>query len=119
MGWPAKDYTRASITYFDEQGRAVNHTSPSGGIATSEYNETNEITRSLSADNRAAAVKEANPKEASELLDTKSEYNQEGTELVDTVGPQHNVRLTTGTEVLARNHVHYYYDEGAPQKRNV
>ena len=115
MGWPAKDYTRASITYFDEQGRAVNHTSPSGGIATSEYNETNEITRSLSADNRAAAVKEANPKEASELLDTKSEYNQEGTELVDTVGPQHNVRLTTGTEVLARNHVHYYYDEGAPK----
>ena len=131
MGWPAKDYKRATITYLDELGRTVNRASPSGGIATSEYNETNEITRSLSADNRAAALKEgAKSKEVSELLDTKSRYNGEtkeekekeetegavepGTRLLEVRGPQHTVKLSTGSEVKARAHVHYYYDEGAP-----
>jgi DNA-binding beta-propeller fold protein YncE len=78
MGWPAKDYKRATITYLDELGRTVNRAVPSAGIATSEYNETNEVIRSLSADNREAALKEgAKSKEASELLDTKSKYNGE------------------------------------------
>jgi sugar lactone lactonase YvrE len=30
-------------------------------------------------------------------------------------GPQHTVKLSTGSEVKARAHVHYYYDEGAPK----
>ena len=130
MGWPAKDYKRATITYLDELGRTVNRASPSGGIATSEYNETNEVIRSLGADNRAAALKESKSREASELLDTKSRYNGEtkeekekeekegvvepGTRLLEVRGPQHTVKLSTGSEVKARNHVHYYYDEGAP-----
>ena len=58
MGWPAKDYKRATITYLDELGRTVNRASPSSGISTSEYSETNEVIRSLSADNRAAALTE-------------------------------------------------------------
>jgi tripartite motif-containing protein 71 len=130
MGWPAKDYKRATITYLDELGRTVNRASPSGGIATSEYNETNEVIRSLSADNRAAALKESKSREASELLDTKSKYNGEttaekekeekeeavepGTRLLEVRGPQHTVKLASGSEVKARAHVHYYYDEGAP-----
>ncbi len=130
MGWPAKDYKRATIAYLDELGRTVNQASPTGGISTSEYNETNEVVRSLGADNRAAALKESNPKEASELLDTKSRYNGEtkeekeqeekegsvdpGTKLLETRGPQHVVKLASGGEVKARNHVKYYYDEGAP-----
>jgi DNA-binding beta-propeller fold protein YncE len=158
MGWPAKDYKRASISYYDELGHKVNAATPSGGIATSEYNEYNEVIRSLSADNRAAALKEANPKATSELLDTKSKYNGEtaaerekeekelkeksekeliealekkeeerikeiserhlqiepGTRLLETRGPQHTVKLATGGEKLARNHVKYSYDEGAP-----
>jgi sugar lactone lactonase YvrE len=131
MGWPAKDYQRASITYYDEAGHAVNHASPSGAISTSEYNETNEVIRSLSANNRAAALKETKSKEAAELLDTKSKYNGEtkeekeaeekegaveaGTRLLEARGPQHTVKLANGSEVKARNHVKYYYDEGAPQ----
>ncbi len=130
MGWPAKDYKRATITYLDELGRTVNRASPSGGIATSEYNETNEVVRSLSADNRAAALKESKSKEAAELLDTKSKYNGEtkeekekeekegvvepGTRLLEVRGPQHTVKLVSGSEVKARNHVKYSYDEGAP-----
>ncbi len=130
MGWPAKDYKRATITYLDELGRTVNRATPSGAIETSEYNETNEVKRSLSADNRVAALKEANPREASELLDTKSKYNGEttaekekeekegvvepGTRLLEVRGPQHTVKLSTGSEVKARAHVKYYYDEGSP-----
>jgi tripartite motif-containing protein 71 len=122
MGWPAVNYKRATISYQDEQMRTVNVASPSGAtpteaISTTEYNSENEVIRTLSAENRAAALKEANPLAASELLDTKSAY-KEG-ELTDTWGPQHSVKLAQGKSetdepALARNHVKYFYDEGAP-----
>jgi YD repeat-containing protein len=117
MGWPAANYKRASISYVDEQMRTVNAVSPTGGISTTEYNAENEVTRSLSAENRATAMKETNTVAASELLDTKSTY--EKSELISTLGPQHTVKLAKGKNeanetVLARNHVKYFYDEGAP-----
>jgi YD repeat-containing protein len=118
QSWPATAYTRASINYMDVEARTVNVASPSGAITTQEYNKENEVTRSLSAPNREAVVSAANPGEASGLLDTKSTYNGEG-QLTDTWGPQHTVKLAvgetkTGEEVSARNHVKYFYDEGAP-----
>ena len=112
MGWPAANYTRASIYYLDGNGRLVNVANPAGGIATSEYNETNDVVRSLSADNRAAALKEGKAAQASEKLDTKSTYNKEGTELLETLGPEHKVKLEGGSEVQARNHVRYSYEDG-------
>jgi RHS repeat-associated protein len=114
QGWPASDYKRATIYYRDSTERAVNIATPSGGISTSEYNEKNDVTRSLSADNRATATKEAKPAEAAKLLDTQSEYNSEGTELLSTLGPRHLVRLTNGKELQARDHTVYSYSEGAP-----
>jgi YD repeat-containing protein len=118
MGWPAKDYKRASIAYYDEFGRTVNEASPSGGISTSEYNEDNELVRSLSADNREVALKEGSKsKEASERLDTKSTYNTEDTQLLETLGPEHEVKPTAkGTEQKERAYIKYYYDEGAPSE---
>jgi DNA-binding beta-propeller fold protein YncE len=123
MGWPAKDYKQASITYYDEAGHTVNHATPSGGIATSEYNEDNEVIRSLSADNRAAALKETcesvekcKSAELAKLLGTESKYNSEGTELVSTTGPQQKIVLENGHEEKeARNKTIYHYDEGAPE----
>jgi hypothetical protein len=104
--------------------RTVNVASPTGdtspgAISTSEFNGENEVVRSLSAENRATALKESNPAAASELLDTKSAYNEKG-ELTDTWGPQHTVKLAKGKseaneKTLARNHVKYFYDEGAPE----
>jgi YD repeat-containing protein len=114
MGWPAKDYTRANIAYFDSYGRTVNVASPSGGISTTEYNETNNIERTLSPADRVQALKEAKPAEAAKLLDTQSKYNAQGTELLSTLGPQHKVKLASGEEKQARDHAHDYYDEGAP-----
>ncbi len=118
MGWPAKNYKRATISYLDNQARAVNIVSPTGAVSTREYNGQSQVTRSLSAENRARALKEPEPIKAAELLDTESSYNSEG-QLTDTRGPQHGVRLAIGKEkaneeVLARNHAKYFYDEGAP-----
>jgi|GEM_PF-912844 len=116
MGWPASSYKRATIHYWDAVGRMVNTALPTGGIATSEYNATNDVVRTLSADDRAAALKEGGKsRQLSELLDTKSVYNAAGTELLETRGPQHTVKLAEGgAEVLARNHAKYFYDENAP-----
>jgi RHS repeat-associated protein len=114
QGWPASDYKRATIYYRDGTERTVNVATPSGGIATSEYNANNDVERTLSPGNRAAALKEAKPAEVSKLLDTQSEYNSEGTELLATLGPRHTLKLANGKEVQARSHTVYRYDEGAP-----
>ncbi|MGE5700872.1 MAG: SMP-30/gluconolactonase/LRE family protein [Arthrospira platensis] len=119
QGWPASDYRRATVYYVDNKGHTVNIATPGGGIATSEYNETNDVTRTLSADNRAIAVKEAKPEEVAKQLDTQSAYNSEGTELLSTLGPKHTVKLAHGRtkeneEVQARAHTVYSYDVGAP-----
>jgi len=127
QGWPASNYKRATVYYMDSQARLVNLAAPSGAISTREYeNETNNVKWTLSADNRATALKETceskehcKSAEVAALLDTESKYNSGG-QLVETLGPQHAIRLAHGKEkaneeVLARNHVKYYYDEGAPQ----
>ena len=57
MGWPAKEYTRATITYIDGNDRAVNVAGPTGGVSTTEYNLYNDVMRTLSPDNRATALK--------------------------------------------------------------
>ena len=115
QGWPASGYKRATIDYMDEQGRTVNTASPTGGISTTEYNEVNEVTRTLSADDRAQALKEGKPAEVSEKLDTKTEYNPEHSEVVKVLGPEHKVKLSTGAEVQARVVAHDYYNEGAKE----
>jgi RHS repeat-associated protein len=115
MGWPAKDYKRATVSYRDNHDRTVNTAAPSGAIATTEYNASNDVVRTLSLDNRAAALKEGTKSaEVSKLLDTQSTYNSEGTELQSTLGPQHTVKLASGATVEARDHQQYSYDEGAP-----
>jgi tripartite motif-containing protein 71 len=117
QGWPASDYRRSTLYYRDSTSRTVNVATTSGGVSTSEYNEGNEVTRSLSADNRATALKEgAKSAEVSQTLDTQSTYSTDGTELLSTLGPKHTVKLAAGGEVQARSHTVYSYDEGAPSE---
>lgn len=117
QSWPATHYTQATIVYMDSRARTVNQADPAGGVSTEEYNEENEVTRSLSADNRATALKEANPAAEAALLDSKNLYNSEGL-LTESWGPQHTVRLAHGKyepneKTLARAHTINYYNEGA------
>ncbi len=124
QGWPASDYKRATIGYLNAKGLTVNTVAPTGGISTTEYNEINETVRSLSADNRATAMKEGcksvskkecRSAEVSEKLDTQTEYSPDGSDIVRIVGPEHKVKLASGGEVEARAVSHDYYDEDAQQ----
>jgi RHS repeat-associated protein len=115
--WPASSYERASLEYFDSHARAVNSAASTGGIATTEYNSNNDVVRTLSPDNRSAALAESGKTvEAAKLLDSESTYSSDGTELLSTLGPQHNVMLPGGTQTQARESTHYFYDEGAPSE---
>lgn len=121
QGWPATDYKRAIINYLDTQARTVNKATPSGGISTVEYNALNEIERTLTADNRATALKEGCESElncqsakVAEALSTKKVYNSEGTELLETYAPEHKIRLSNGTEEGTRDRQQLSYNEGAP-----
>jgi tripartite motif-containing protein 71 len=123
-GWPAASYKGATVYYQDSAGRTVNVATPSGGISTREFNTYNDVVRTLSPDNRAAALKETGKTaETSKLLDSESTYNTTGTEpgtrLLEALGPQHTVKLAqgkekAGEEVLARNRQQFLYNEGAP-----
>jgi DNA-binding beta-propeller fold protein YncE len=116
MGWPASDYKSATVDYMDEEGRTVNVATPSGGISTAEYNEANEVTRTLSADNRAVALKEGSKSAGvAATLDTKTEYSLDDSEILKVVGPEHKIKLATGEEVEARSVSHDYYDEGSEE----
>ncbi len=145
QGWPASSYTRATVYYLDGQGRLVNIAKPStgtyGSISAMEYNETNDIVRTLSPDNRAAALKEGCESESNcasaktaKLLLTENTYNGEGeketevlepgTQLIVSRGPEHMVKYVAGEEhyeagekpkeAMARSLTKYFYNEGAP-----
>jgi streptogramin lyase len=132
QGWPAAEYKRASAYYLDGQGRTVNLVTPSGApygaVSTTEYNEANDIIRTLTPDNRQAALEAGSSSvSVSKLLDTQSTYNGEGakegetsepgTKLIETLGPQHEIKYVAGSEQkesLAREHTKLFYNEGAP-----
>jgi YD repeat-containing protein len=134
QSWPATRYIRATVDYLDEQGRLVNTATPStssyGAIATREFNESNDVIRTLSDENRVTALEAGSTHSAavSKLLDTQNTYNGEGakegevaepgTKLIETLGPQHMIKYVAGKETkesLARSHTKYFYDEGAKE----
>ena len=122
VGWPAPDYKRAVVSYMDSQARTTNVAVPSGAVSTAEYNEYNDVVRTLDGANRAKALEEgAKSAEVAKLLDSESVYSEQGSRLMETFGPQHTVKIAkgnekvpSGSEVPVREHVKYYYDEGAP-----
>ncbi len=119
--WPASDYRRATLFYLDNYSQTVNAISPTGGVATSEYYPgTENVKRSLSADNRLTALKEgAKSAEVAEHLSGEATYNKEGTELESSLGPEHKIKLAGGAEVEARKRAAYNYDEGEPSDGGV
>jgi RHS repeat-associated protein len=116
-GWPAKDYKRATVFYLDSLGNTINVAESGGGIATIEYNSSNDVVRTLSPDNRAKALSEGSSSATvAKALDSESAYAEEGTELESTLGPEHKVALPGGSEVNARARARYSYNEGAPSE---
>ena len=114
------DYSQAVVKYMDPDGYLVNTASPqmpgaSGpSIVTSETDRHGNITRSLSAENRLAALAAGSESIAlSRKLDTQSTYSADGTEMLESLGPLHSVRLESGATVEARAHTVVEYDKDA------
>jgi RHS repeat-associated protein len=114
------DYDQAVVHYLDADGREVNTASPSppgvegDSITTTETDMHGNVVRELSAQNRLRALEDPNPAERSQELDTHSEYSADGTMMLQSWGPLHEVQLESGETVQARQHTTVKYDEGAP-----
>jgi RHS repeat-associated protein len=117
-GEEPSDYDQATIHYLDPDGYEVNTASPSppgvegASIATSETDTHGNVVRSLSAQNRLAALEAEDSVARSHELDSHSVYNSDGTEMLESWGPLHEVRLESGETVKARAHTTIGYDEG-------
>ncbi|HEY4915431.1 MAG TPA: RHS repeat-associated core domain-containing protein, partial [Solirubrobacteraceae bacterium] len=114
-GWPAEDYKRATVYYLDSEAYAVDIANPAGGIAVAEYISNGVTLRTLSPDNLATALKAGTKSaEAAKPLYTEDHYTASPTEVAETLGPEHLVKLSGGSEVEARKQVKFSYEEGAP-----
>lgn len=119
-GSPPSSYTGATVHYMDPEGHEVNTAQPSppevtgASITTAETDMKGNVVRELSAQNRLRALEAAEPAARSHELDTHSVYNANGTELLESWGPLHEVRLESGEIVQARRHMSIRYDEGEP-----
>jgi RHS repeat-associated protein len=119
--YPPGSYTGATVDYLDPDGSEVNVASPSPpgvagtSIATTETDQKGNVVRELTPQNRLLALESSSPAARSHELDTHSVYNAEGTKMLESWGPLHEVRLQTGeTGVQARQHTTTFYDEGEP-----
>ena len=121
-GEPPSSYSQATVKYMDPKGSLVNTAAPempgAGGpsITTAETNSKGNVVRELSAQNRLTALGAGEGSAArSAELDTHSVYSADGTQMLESWGPLHKVRLESGETVEARTHNTTKYDEGAPE----
>ncbi len=119
---PPSDYSGAVVHYMDPGGYEVNTASPPPPgvegevITTNETDEHGNVVRSLSAQNRLLALQAgAESLARSRQLDSQSKYSPDGTELLETLGPLHKVRLESGSTAEARAKTVLEYDKGAPE----
>jgi RHS repeat-associated protein len=122
-GSPPSSYSRATLYYMDAEGQLVNTATPSGAgtsapsITTAEPDEHGNVVRELSAQNRLRALAQGSESEKiakSHELETKRNYDADGTEMQEEWGPMHQVRLASGESKQARMHRTVEYDAEAP-----
>ncbi|WP_203996677.1 DNRLRE domain-containing protein [Virgisporangium aurantiacum] len=113
-------YTRAVVTYLDANGQETNTAAPGGHISATWRDRFNNVTRTLSAGNRAAALG-ASPTDDAKTeterafdLSSRSVYSDDGRRLSFTMDPVHDVMLDNGSTVRGRKVTRYTYDQGAP-----
>jgi RHS repeat-associated protein len=119
--YPPHEYTGATVHYMDPEGHQVNVASPSppgitgASIATTETDVHGDVVRELDPQNRLYALEASNTAARSHELDSHSVYNAAGTELLESWGPLHAIRLESGETVQARSHTVTHYDEYEPK----
>nr|BFE56295.1 hypothetical protein GCM10020063_008210 [Dactylosporangium thailandense] len=113
-------YDRAQLAYMDANGRLVNTVSPGGFTSANWFDSSGNTIRELTAGNRARALNASGSDTATQeaalagTLSTQSTYSADGRLLLDTLGPQHDVMLSSGSVVRGRTHTTRAYDQGAP-----
>lgn len=118
--YPPHEYTGATVHYMDPDGYQVNAVSPSppgvsgASIATTETDVHGDVVRELDPQNRLYALEASNTAARAHELDSHSVYNAAGTEQLESWGPLHKVRLSSGEVVEGRQHSLIRYDEGEP-----
>jgi RHS repeat-associated protein len=106
--------TGATVNYLNADGTNVNTAEPGGRIETTEHNAAGQVVRSLSPANRATALAAGGGSATlAGLLSTYFTYSAGG-DLVEELGPQHEIKLESGQVVDARAHTVITYDEGSP-----
>ncbi|GAA3564644.1 DNRLRE domain-containing protein [Kribbella ginsengisoli] len=114
------NWERATVTYLDANGREINGASPGGSITTNWYDGFGNSVRSLTAENRNRALNQsASDNDAAEqtlaqAYSTVNNFSLDGERLESTLGPETEVRLSTGATVRGRQLVRNTYDQGAP-----
>src|SRR5207342_663839 len=89
------------------------------GVSTSEYDVYGNVVRSLSPASRSLALAAGGESVAlSEKLDTQIKFENKGTEMVEQLGPEHQIKLANGESVRARSRTTVVYDEGAPAEKD-
>jgi RHS repeat-associated protein len=119
-GEKPSDYDQAAVHYLDSGGHEVNtaHPSPPGvegdSVSISEVDAHGDVVRELSAENRLLALQAADPLARSRQLDSQFRYSEDGTEMLESLGPLHKVRLESGSTIEARARTVVEYDRGWP-----
>lgn len=120
---PPTSWAQATIYYLDSEGYAVNTATPKGGgtanpsISTAEPNEYGAIVRELTPDNRLTVLAEPEVKRKAkwEELETTRRYTEEGTQMVEELGPVHQIRIAESAKTEpARLKKVVEYDKGWP-----
>ena len=120
--YPPSDYSGATVHYMDPDGHEVNTASPSvpgvegDSIATSETDVHGNVVRALGAQARLDALEAEDPATRSHELDSHSIYNEDGTRMLESWGPLHEVRRENGETIEARAHTTIEYDQGFDHK---
>ncbi len=115
------DFSHATIHYLDAEGYEVNTASPAlpgaGGpsISTNETDTHGNVIRELSPQNRLRALAAgASSAVRSRELDSHSIYNSDGTEMLESWDPMHQVQLENGETKNARLHTVVEYNNPTP-----
>jgi len=118
-GAPPSSYAHATVYYMDAEGQQVNVAKPSApgtsmpSITTSETDEFGNMVRELTAQNRIRALEAGSGSVVrSHELETKREFNVDGTQLQQEWGPMHLVRIQeSGTTKQAQLHKTVQYED--------
>jgi RHS repeat-associated protein len=115
------DFSHATVHYLDAEGYEVNTASPAPpgaegpSISTSETDIHGNVVRQISPQNRLRALAAGSSSAVrSRELDSHSVYNSDGTEMRESWGPQHSVRLENGETKEARLHTVVKYEDPTP-----